>query len=99
MKIPDEIAKRLVWTKPKGEDNSIPYVEKILPIMVPCENCDKQVPSNRFVTATLNKLPQPHWKHHCSVCRCYRNPETKEFSICHGKNKSFFMEFYKDKNK
>lgn len=99
MKIPQEIACRLVWEQAKDEVSAPPTLKEITPIWIECEDCGKTCSSNRQIKSVLNSTPFPHWKHSCSECKNIRHPDTGEFSIPYQGYRSTFNQIKQQKDK
>jgi hypothetical protein len=52
-------------------------LKKLKPCLKACEHCDKTV-TDQVINIRLAQDPVPHWRWHCTSCRCYLHPETKQ---------------------
>ena len=97
MNIPDWLQQRLVWRKPKkDEEGAYPVLEKVLQDS-PCESCGKLCKTLRVEHIRKNKIPVPHWRRHCNICKLYLNPTTNQYDLTAQKVSNFYNENYKDK--
>lgn len=98
MKIPDEIAKRIVYEKPKRDDHEdYPTICKIKPLEEYCDDCHKYV-QGRTLQHKYHMAPKSHWRTYCTSCKCFKNPFTDKFELTNSNVSSFFREYLK-KNK
>jgi len=78
MQIPEPILSRLKFKKSPHERPDAPGIERIEPVVRPCEDCDRTV-GDRRVESTLCQSPFVFWRTQCITCRRYKNPKTGEF--------------------
>jgi hypothetical protein len=52
-------------------------LKKLKPCLRACDFCEKTV-TDQVVNIRLAQDPVPHWRWHCTSCRCYLHPETKQ---------------------
>lgn len=52
-------------------------LKKLKPCLKACDYCEKTV-TDQVVNIRLAQDPVPHWRWHCTSCRCYLDPETKQ---------------------
>lgn len=80
--IPKEILDRLEWKKSLVEQD-VPVIKSIRHDPKPCEDCGQMV-VDRVVRSSINHgstYRAPHIKHHCQICKMYRNPETGVYDM------------------
>jgi hypothetical protein len=101
MQIPPEIEQRLVYKTRKNADDecaAFPQVEKLTPVELTCDSCNKIVVDRRTEIKT-HAWPMRHWREYCLSCKMYKNPETGVFDVKAAQAPSFFRNHTLSKNK
>lgn len=97
--IPPEIEQRIVYKKRKTDDvAAFPQLQKIKPVELNCDSCDKIVVDRRTEIKTYT-FPKRHWREYCNTCKMFKNPETGVFDIKITQAPSLFRNYILAKNK
>lgn len=99
--IPPEIEERIVYKTRKNADDecaAFPTLEKLKPIELQCDGCDKIV-MDRKTELKMYTFPEKHWREYCTACKKFRNPETGKFEVNANTAPSFFRHYVLTRNK
>ena len=79
--IPQEILELLEFKTDKKQPGDPDQIVGIKFTPKPCEDCGAWIERERRVRMSVsqNQLYNPHIKHHCLLCKRYKNPKTGEW--------------------
>lgn len=99
--IPPDIQERIVYKSRKNADEesaAFPTLEKLEPVPLTCDGCDKVVVDRRTEIKQYS-YPDIHWREYCQNCKMFKDPNTGQFTVKHNVAPSFFRFYVLTRNK
>lgn len=98
MQIPNYIKKRIVFKDNKvTRDNAVPEIDYLEPAKPHCRDCGKKCGQRVITHEWIPRLKA--FNESCSVCNCYRDPESGDFIFNKTEAKTAIKQEFKKRDK